>query len=396
MTTLDRRRLLAAAAALAVPLVPSRDALAQADARPARPATPSPADRRYWPTRGWRQVAPIDAGLDPALFDEIDARLEAEVPSLSAFVVVYEGNLVHEHYANGFTALDVTDIWSSTKSVLSAAIGIAIGNGALTLESTVGEVIPGRIPEWADPGVAAITVEDLLRMCSGLLWDGTLDFANLDNTPDWTARTLGLPLVAEPGTAHTYNSGNSHVLSAMLQAATGQTLRAFSQGRIFTPIGVEITDWLESPQGETAGGWGLFISPREMLKFGYLMLNGGQWDGQQLVPADWVTESTRFQVKPIESDNFGRGYGYGYHWWLDEVDGIDAYFSQGYGESEIYVVPELDLVVAGAVAQVPPLDSPGLQARPKPIIRETLVPGIAARRSVGATGARRPPWAAAG
>jgi len=127
------------------------------------------------------------------------------------------------------------------------------------------------------------------------------------------ARTLSLPMVAAHGTAHAYNSGNSHVLSAVLQATTGQTLHAFSQERIFTPIGVEIADWLESPQGESAGGWGLHITPREMAKFGYLYLCGGEWGGKQIVPADWVDVSTTFQVQPIETDNFGRCARHGYH-----------------------------------------------------------------------------------
>lgn len=321
---------------------------------------------------------PKSVGLDPVMFDLVSERLAYEVPAMSAFVVAYRGDLVYERYANGLTARDVTDIWSSTKSVTSAAIEIAIDDGSLTLDTTLGEAIPERIPAGGDPAVFDITVKDLLRMCSGLQWNGPTDYANLDNADDWTARTLALPLVATPGNAHTYNSGNSHVLSAVLQAATGQTLRDFSQERIFTPIGVEITDWLESPQGESAGGWGLFITPREMAKFGYLFLNGGQWDGVQVVPADWVKVSTTFQVQAIDSDNFGRGAGYGYHWWLDEVDGIPAYFALGYGESLIYVVPDLDLVIAAATEFVPPMDLPGNQNRYRFIIRETVLPGIAA------------------
>lgn len=373
MTTLDRRRLLAAlSGALTLPFA---GPLAQLD-RPRDREEP-----KYWPTNGWRQTRPEAIGLDPDLFAVVGDRLAIEVPSLSAFTVAYGGDLVYEYYANGFTAQRVTDIWSSTKSVTSAAIGIAIGDGALALGSRLGDVIPDRIPAGVDPAVAGITVEDLLRMCSGLQWNGPTDYANLDNAPDWVARTLSLPMVAAPGTAHTYNSGNSHVLSAVLQAATGQSLRQFSQERIFTPIGVEITDWLESPRGESAGGWGLFVTPREMAKFGYLFLHGGEWDGVQIVPADWVEVSTTFQVQPIETDNFGRGAGYGYHWWLDEIDGIPAFFALGYGESLIYVVPSLDLVITAAIETVPPLDLPGNQARPRPVIRETILPGIAASRN---------------
>lgn len=373
LPTLDRRRLLAAvSAALALPFA---DPVARTRAQSRSSDRPP-----YWPTNGWHHARPDAVGLDPAMFDVVSERLAYEVPSLSAFTVAYGGDLVYESYANGVSAQQATDIWSSTKSVTSAAIGIAIGDGTLELASRLGDVIPDRIPAGVGPAVADITVEDLLRMCSGLQWSGPTDYANLDNAPDWVARTLALPLVAAPGTAHTYNSGNSHVLSAVLQAATGQTLRDFSQERIFTPIGVEITAWLESPQGESAGGWGLHITPREMANFGYLYLNGGEWDGTQVVPADWVEASTTFQVQPIETDDFGRGAGYGYHWWLDEIEGIPAFFALGYGESLIYVVPDLDLVITAAIETVPPLDLPGNQARPRPVIRETILPGVAAAR----------------
>ncbi len=379
--TFDRRRLLAAfAGALALPAVPSLTASRRAAAEDGP---------RYWPTNGWRQARPDDAGLDPAMFDLARERIQSEVPSLSAFAVVYRGDLVFEHYANGFTARGVTDIWSSTKSVTSAAVGIAIDDGVMSLDTTIADLIPERIPVWQDPTVGTITVEDLLRMCSGLAWDGAVDFANVTNSPDWVERTLSLPLVAAPGTAHTYNSGLSHLLSVMLQAATGKTLRAFCQERIFTPIGTEITDWLESPQGESAGGVGLTITPREMLKFGYLFLNEGRWEDEQVVPAGWVRESTSFQVQPIDSNNFGRGSGYGYHWWLDETLGIPAYFALGYGESDIWVIPDLEMVIACAIETVPPLDSPGLQARPRPVIREVLIPGVA--ESIGLFDDATPP-----
>jgi CubicO group peptidase (beta-lactamase class C family) len=368
-TTFDRRRLLAAfAGVLALPAAPSL----------VRPHGAAARDEpRYWPTSGWRQAQPEDAGLDPDMFDLARERIETEVPSLSAFVVAYRGDLVFEHYANGFTARDVTDIWSSTKSITSAAIGIAIDDGVMSLDSTIADLIPERIPVWQDPAVGTITVEDLLRMCSGLAWDGAVDFANVTNSPDWVERTLSLPLVAKPGTAHTYNSGLSHLLSVMLQSATGKTLRDFAQERIFTPIGTEITDWLESPQGESAGGVGLNITPREMLKFGFLFLNNGRWDEKQIVSEEWVRESTTFQVQPIDTNNFGRGSGYGYHWWLDDTLGIPAYFALGYGESDIWVIPDLEMVIACAIETVPPLDAPGLQARPRPIIREVLIPGVA-------------------
>ena len=368
MITLNRRQILGAlSGAIALPLAapPVSRVAAQG--------------REFWPTDGWETIDPGQLGIDPAIFEVAASRLQSETPTLSAFVVSVGGSLVYEYYADGFGSDDTTDIWSSTKSITSAVIGIAIADGLFSLDTRLADLIPDRIPPEADPAVGEITVRALLTMTSGWDWDGTVDYANLDNADDWAARTLTLPIVAGPGQAFTYNSGNCHVLSVVLQTVAGQTLREFAQERLFSPIGVEIGDWLESPQEETAGGWGLFLTPHDMAKFGFLMLNGGQWDGEQIIPADWVTESTTFQVTPLPENDFGGGTGYGYYWWLDEVGGLPSYFSLGYGESSIYVVPGLDLVMVAATAEVPDLAEPGLQTRPRPIMRDTIVPGIASR-----------------
>jgi len=365
--TLNRRAVLnAVSGGLALPLIAPRLSLRS-----------RAQDDRPWPTDGWETVDPDEIGIDPAVFEQATSRLRTETPALSALVVAVGGRLVFEYYVDGFADDDSTDIWSSTKSVTSAVIGIAIDDGLLALDDRIGDLLGDRLPADADPATAEITVRDLLTMTSGWAWDGTVDYANLDNTDDWATRTLSLPIVAAPGEAFTCNSGNCHVMSVILQTVSGRTMREFAQEQLFGPIGIEISDWLGSPQDETAGGWGLFLTPREMASFGYLMLNGGAWDGEQIVPAGWVSESTRFQVTPSSTNDFGGGTGYGYYWWLDEVEGFPARFSLGYDESSIYVVPELDLVMVAATPEVPALDEPGLQTRPRPIMRETIAPGVA-------------------
>jgi CubicO group peptidase (beta-lactamase class C family) len=335
-------------------------------------------ERAYWPTYGWRAALPAEVGLDAGGFDQVTALLQSDSPTLSAMVVAYRGSLVYEYYANGFHAWQPTDIWSSTKSITGLVTGIAIDQGLLTLDTRIGDVLAERVPAEADPVVNEITVRNLLTMRSGWLWDGTVDYANLDNAADWAARTLTLPMQAAPGELFTYNSGNTHILSCMIQAVSGQTLRDFAQDTLFSPMGVEIHDWLMSDQGESAGGWGLHITPREMVKIGYLMLNGGRWDGEQVVSESWVLESTAYQSDSTGINDFGLGTGYGYTWWRADLGGYPSYFALGYGESVIYVVPGLDLVCAAATDVVPSFDNPGAQSRPQPVIRRTLVPLVSA------------------
>ena len=369
MLTLNRREVLGAVSgAVALPLIAPRLA-PRAQAQNDRP----------WPTEGWETVDPEDLGIDPAVFEAAIGRIQTETPAHSALVVAVGGRLAFEYYADGFADDDTTDIWSSTKSVTSAVIGIGIDDGLLALDDRIGDLLGDRLPTDADPATVEITVRDLLTMSSGWDWDGTVDYANLDNTDDWAALTLSLPVFATPGETFTYNSGNCHVTLVIVQTVSGQTLREFAQERLFGPIGIEVSDWLGSPQDETAGGWGLFLTPREMASFGYLTVNGGAWDGEQIVPADWVTESTGFRMTPSPTNDFGGGTGYGHYWWLDEVAGYPAWFSLGYGESSIYVVPELDLVMVAATADAPVLAEPGLPTRSRPIMRETVAPGVANR-----------------
>lgn len=370
---LSRRQLIAAGAAVAAaPFV------LPGVAAPDRAAAVGSLDR-VWPTAGWESMTPAELGIDPDVFIEAAARIADEATTLSALVTTVGGRVVDQWYADGFTRDDTTDIWSSTKSVTSAATGIAIGEGLFGLDDTLGDLIPDRIPADADPGTAEIRVRGLLTMSSGWEWEGTADYANLETADDYAGRALSLPVVAAPGEYFTYNSANSHLLSVIIQATSGQTLHQYAQDRLFTPIGVQIAGWDATPQGETTGGWGLHLTPGQMAAFGYLMLNGGAWDGTQVVPADWVAASTAWQIDPIAENDFGGGTGYGYFWWLDEIAGHDAFFSLGYGESSIMVVPGLDLVMAAATARVPALELAAEQSRPRPTMRDTIGPAVAAR-----------------
>lgn len=133
------------------------------------------------------------------MFTAAAERLSVESPSLSALVTIVDGRIVDEYYADGFAQDDITDIWSSTKSITSAAVGIAIGDGLFGLDDRLGDLIPDRIPDDADLGTAEIRVRDLLTMTSGWEWDGTLDYANLGTTDDYAGRALSLPIIAAPG-----------------------------------------------------------------------------------------------------------------------------------------------------------------------------------------------------
>ena len=341
----------------------------------------APTERASWPTAGWRTAAPEAQGMDPALLAALDERIPAELSLLSALVVVRGGEIVFERYY-GQTADEPIHLWSVTKSITDMAVGLAIEDGLLRLDQTLGELIPERIPESADPRTATVTVEHLLTMTSGWEWESTTDFLHLDDAPDWAARTLGLPMACDPGTCYAYNSGGAHLLSVILQKVTGQTEADYVQERLFDPLGISRPTSRQSPQGETAGAFGLELNARAAAKLGYLYLNQGVWDGQQLVSAEWVATSTTQHSSGTNADgtNFGNA-GYGYLWWVDEIAGYPAYFALGYGAQVLYVVPGLDLVAVALIAQ-PDAER---QQDPIPLIEDVIVPAALVGRS-GVTG----------
>jgi CubicO group peptidase (beta-lactamase class C family) len=311
----------------------------------AQEAQEQASDEASWPTSEWETTDPVDVGLAPDLPDAIDAAL-AERPSITGVVVVRNGRLVTEHYPGDYGRDDPVNVRSVTKSVISSLVGIALRRRQLeSLEQTVGDLIPDRIPDGADPAVADITLRNLLTMTSGLAWDAGNDYQRLIASDNYVELTLSQPVVNEPGTVYVYNSGGSHLLAVMLEAATGEEVETYADRHLFDPLGIAEGQWVESPQGEAIGGFGLHLTPRDMAKIGYMYLRAGAWDGARIVPRDYVAAATQVQ----SAGDFTGGTPYGYQWWVTDATGYEAYFALGFGGNYIYVVPDLDLVAVTAV-----------------------------------------------
>jgi CubicO group peptidase (beta-lactamase class C family) len=303
-----------------------------------------------WPAAGWQIAEPADHGVDPFTLEAVDARATSEVPALSALLAARHGVIIFERYYGGHDPERPINTRSVTKSVTSTLAGAALRQGLLTgLDQTTGEVIPGRIPENADPRVYDITLWQWLTMTSGLQWEAAGDWQRLLSAPDWVAMTLGLPVVGIPGQTYVYNTGGSHVLGVMVAAAAGKPLEDYAEEVFFGPLGIVPGRWMRSPQGEVSAGSGLAMTARDMLKLGYLYLRGGEWDGEPIVSPDYAAAATTWQSA---GDATGAWAGYGFQWWITATGaGYSAYFALGYGGQHIFVVPALDLVVVAAIAR---------------------------------------------
>jgi CubicO group peptidase (beta-lactamase class C family) len=294
----------------------------------------------YWPTDGWRVSDPAAQGVDGAAVDAaLDSALKKKLP-LHGVLVIRHGFIIKERYFSPYAVDTAHELYSCTKSFVSALTGIAVQKGYLSsLAAPVLGLFPDRKFVQVDDRKKAMTIENLLTMSSGLAWvEGDSTYGQMyRSSRDWVKFVLDIPMIADPGTEFLYSSGNSIVLGAIVQQESRKDLYDLAQAELFAPIGIRNPRWDRSPYGLPIGGWGLWLTPRDMARLGYLYLHDGAWNGKQVVPASWVHESTRVHIKATG------GLSYGYQWWIDPS--VPTFAAIGrYGQC-IYVVPDRDLVV---------------------------------------------------
>lgn len=294
----------------------------------------------------WPVSTPEAQGMDSTLLAEAVRQFsQQDLYEIHSLHIIRNGTLVTEAYFYPYEAGYTHDLASVTKSVMATLIGAAIQQGYIQdVQQPVLSFFEDRTIAHLDEYKRAMTIENLLTMRSGLDCTNHPAEATLFemmSTPDWVQFTLDLPMTDAPGSRFVYCSSNVHLLAAILQAATGQPLLDFARTALFEPLGIAEIIWPTDPQG-LPHGWGdLHLRPEDMAKLGQLYLEGGIWNGQQLLPPDWVQAATQIPAD-FESNEWAEGEGYGYLWWLRS----GAYFAQGRGGQMVAVLPEFDLVVA--------------------------------------------------
>jgi CubicO group peptidase (beta-lactamase class C family) len=307
------------------PLVGTNELVAQPLSNPA----PTAAGSRWHGS--WR-IAPRNThGFDAAKLDRVATHI-GEMEGVYSFLLVCGGDLLVERYFREAGRDKPHNLKSASKSVISLLIGIAIDKGHLRLDQPIAELLPEA--RTMDPAKGAITVRQLLDMTSGLESTSYGGYNRWVTSDDWVHAALSLPLVAEPGTFYQYSTGNTHLLSAILTAATGMSTLAFANRHLFGPMDIRVVDWGRDPQGRYIGGNNLLLVPRDMAKIGQLLLAGGRWADQQLIPSAWIQRSTR-------SSGLGEHDVFGTHsnlWWTDTAS--KDFAAVGFGGQFIYVSPD--------------------------------------------------------
>ena len=262
---------------------------------------------------------------------------------INAEVIVKDGVIVDEYYKDGYDQNSVFTLQSTSKSVTSALIGIAIDKGYIP---SVNEPISTYFPQILDSGSeykSQITVWNLLTHTTGLNASDTANWNEWLASDNWVDYVLERPATSRPGTVFSYFTGNTHLLSAILQQATGMTALDFGKQYLFEPLDMDSVQCSTDPQGISDGGNGFAMNVYDMAKLGELYLNNGNWNGEQIISEQWVKDSTTLQF-----DRSSGSADYGYQWWVRTFgeNNHPAYFAQGHYGQYIFVVPDLNLVVA--------------------------------------------------
>ncbi|MGA8047421.1 MAG: serine hydrolase [Dermatophilaceae bacterium] len=287
----------------------------------------------------------IEEAIGRAFGEDLDETGREDLGT-RAVVVLSGGQVVGERYADGFDEQTRQLGWSMSKSVASLLTGRLVQEGVVALEDS------GLRPEWTDDR-ADISVEDLLRMRSGLAWDETYDLGTpitemLYMADDMAGFAAAQPLTAPIGQVQQYSSGSTNILcSALLDRADADARLA--DELLFVPLGLSSTVWETDGTGLPVCSSYLWATPRDWAALGQFALQDGVWDGERLLPEGWMTTSATV-VTPAESD----ADGYALSWWANQrSDGSlrfpvlpsDAYWMSGHDGQRAYVVPSADLVV---------------------------------------------------
>ena len=304
----------------------------------------------------WPVATPESQGLDGGVITYYSNLAESgRFGEMHSLLVMRHGYLVHEVYFQGFDSEQLQHVYSVTKTIAAALIGIALAKGNI---AGIQEKVLPFFPQYKNianlnPWKETITLRNLLTMQSGFLWDEESTASDspqnslfgLYKAPDWYKYILDQPMAGEPGTAFAYNSGCSVLLGGILSRCSGTDAVPFAQQNLFDPIGIQQFAWDEGSPGVCNTGWGLWLRPRDMGKFAELLLRSGNWQGTQVVPISWVQNMLSCQVI------LSHDYGYGLQTWMmpllpnPEVNNYEIKIAWGYGGQFIFIIPSLDIVV---------------------------------------------------
>lgn len=361
---------------------------------------------------GWKTAEADSLGVDSAQLAALTNSIRSW-PELNVHAIVIErnGKLIYEEYFDGFDerwgvplgrismkADTRHDLRSMTKSVVSALVGIALGEGSIpSLDQPLIKWFP-EYPELNTPERRRVTLAHVLSMTSGFKWNEDIPYTDPQNDEIRMTRdkeplryALSAAFDHDAGAQFNYNGGLTQVMAAVLERATKTPLEDYARTKLFEPLGITDVEWVGDLAGMPAAASGLRLRLRDAAKFGSLYLNGGKWNGKQVIPATWIDLSTRrhFRFAPRTGPDAGGSFGYSYFWWYfcypTPKGLIEARTAVGNGQQRIFVLRDLQMVVTIFAGRYNDFGSGAtLSTR---ILREHVLPAVKTGVRTGCPGA---------
>jgi CubicO group peptidase (beta-lactamase class C family) len=361
---------------------------------------------------GWKTANADLLGVDSAQLSALTRSIRSW-PELGVHAVLIErnGKLIYEEYFDGFDerwgqplgrismrADTRHDLRSVTKSIVSALVGIAVGEGSIP---SLDQPLIKWFPEYAEldtPERRRVTLTHVLSMTSGFKWNEDVPYTDPRNDEIRMTRdkeplryALSAAFTHDPGAEFNYNGGLTQVMAAVLERATKTSIEDYARTKLFEPLGITDVEWVGDLAGMPSAASGLRLRARDTAKFGSLYLNGGKWNGKQVIPATWIDLSSRRHFRfrqPTGADATG-SFGYSYFWWYSCYPTpkglIEARAAVGNGQQRIYVLRDLDMVVTIFAGRYNDFRSGAtLGSR---ILREHVLPAVTTGVRTGCPGA---------
>ncbi|WP_078124457.1 serine hydrolase domain-containing protein [Leptospira alexanderi] len=295
------------------------------------------------PFEGFPIALPEDVGLDSTPLLRLSKSIREEGLEVRSLLIVKDGKLVMERYAGGVTRNHNHSVYSVTKTVTSTLLGILNFEGIL---KTVNEPVMnsllslGNLPFPLLEGKESLRLRDVLHMASGMRWSEFPEREDIRTAEDPLIIALLPEVKDKPGTKFDYSNGDSQLAAAVLENKAGMTLLHFAENTLFSWLDFKGYEWYTSPSGRQTAGFGLRLRPIDMVKFGTLYLNNGNYQRKKILKLDWIKQA----IKPGASQN------YGYQLWTHQFEGKKTFMANGKGSQFVYVIPHRRMVIVTTAA----------------------------------------------
>lgn len=332
---------------------------------------------------GWETSSINKEDINSAIINDLlQALLNKKYKNIHSILIIKNGKLVLEEYYSGYDRTKFHQIRSATKSIGSILTGIAIDKGFIpNANEKIYSHFKSYEPEkkW-DERIKDITIKHLLTMTSGYDCDDhKSNFAceqNMYKSKDWVEYAVNLPMANRPGEYWAYNSTSLSLIGELISKKSNMTIPDFANKYLFKPMCITDFQWGFSPKGKAWLAGNARMKPRDMAKFGYMVLNGGMWQDKQIISTKWLKESTSKYVALKNMKIHGGNYNYGYLWWLAKLtvkkQSVDIIAASGNGGQIIAIIPEFEIV---AVFTGGNYNSP-LEAQPVEMLIQYIIPAV--------------------